>query len=606
MTVRNAAIEQSLGNITQTDRLAVGSAAFGGEGVTSMTIHRRGFLKLAGASGAGLFAGRGLIANETPTPAPRAQPAANDAFMTELFLDNQMIAESPGVSRRLHKPKKHLLNPVVRCERWCDGNDIQPYTTMYDSEDKLFKMWARSGSDWKSKRLGGHAAYMLYFTSHDGVHWDRPDLGVLTVAGRRDHNIVFTSDAVLTARASGFPERKFVVPTHPAAPQGKKAFFWGVNKHPHPRDASERFVALAIVQDHRRGAHVVTSPDGIHWACASAPFWQTPHDVSGNGDDCLMHLIYDRARQKWVVYRRIIPEFSERMIADDRDADRPPVERYNRSYARAESSDLREWTNHRFILAMDPDDPPDTELYQFGCHKIGRTYVGYMSVFYLRTPQPIDIHLATSRDGAHFTRVCRGEPFIAHGPLGYYDYMAMACSQPEPIIVNDTVYIYYAAANFPHNADTTRTDPAVVTGGAALATFKRDRYASLETSSVDPGPCRLVTKPVKVQHGKLYLNAATWSNGAIRVEALTPDWQPIAKFTEREARTIQGDALDHPVHWNDRPDVRSLVGKEIRLKFYMTRARLYALTFANENRKLGGVESESEADKPVDRVPTIN
>ena len=53
---------------------------------------------------------------------------------------------------------------------------------MYDKEDKLFKMWARAGSDWKSRCLDGNAAYMLYFTSTDGVHWDKPDLGVVDIA----------------------------------------------------------------------------------------------------------------------------------------------------------------------------------------------------------------------------------------------------------------------------------------------------------------------------------------------------------------------------------------------------------------------------------------
>ncbi len=88
------------------------------------------------------------------------------------------------------------------------------------------------------------------------------------------------------------------------------AFFWGVNKHPHPRDESEKYVALAIVQDHRRGAHIVTSPDGIHWSCSATPFGQTPHDVSSKGDDCLMHIFFDHAKQKWALYRRIVPEFS--------------------------------------------------------------------------------------------------------------------------------------------------------------------------------------------------------------------------------------------------------------------------------------------------------
>jgi len=571
-----------------------------------MKTDRRNFIKLAGAAGAGLAAvGKSFADEPGDSVTSNQQEVSASAFMTELFLDNQMIEVSPGVSRRLHPPKKHLLNPVVRCDRWCDGNIIQPYTTMYDPEDKLFKMWSRTGSDRKSLYVDGNAAYMLYFTSTDGVHWDKPDLGVMEVAGRRDHNIVFTSDsaAASTTAAGSSGQPSFVVPSQSMPPQGKKAFFWGVNKHPHPRHAGEKFVALAIVQDHRRGAHIVSSPDGIHWTCASAPFWQTPNDVSGKGDDCLMHLMYDHAKGKWVIYRRIIPEVIERMVANDGDRDRLPVDRYYRSYAYAESDDLRKWTNHQFILSMDPDDPPDTELYQFGCHKLGQTYVGYMSVFYLRTPQPINIHLATSRDGINFTRVCRGEPFVPHGPLGYYDYMAMACSQPEPIIVDDTVYLYYAALNFPHNGDFTRADAEVVKCGAALATFKRDRFASLETSDLDRGPCRVVTKPFTVRHSKLFLNAATWMKGSIRVEVLTRDWQPIEGFAEPQAKSVQGDALDHPVRWTANSDLSKLAGQEIRLKFYMTRARLHAMTLSDTDRKLSPVDSDVEYGKPVDSTP---
>jgi hypothetical protein len=229
-----------------------------------------------------------------------------------------------------------------------------------------------------------------------------------------------------------------------------------------------------------------------------------------------------------------------------------------------------------------------------------------MSVFHLREPSSVDIHLATSRDGLNFSRVCRGEPFIPSGQLGYYDYMAMACSQPEPIIVDDTVYIYYCAANFPHSVDAARTDPGSLKVGAALATFKRDRFASLETSDKDPGPCRVVTKPFTVRHSKLSLNAATWMKGSVRVEALTRDWQPIPGFTQPQAREIQGDALNHPVRWNDNVDVGKLLGKEIRLKFYMTRARIYAMTLSNEDSKLGAVESDDRYDKLGDSAPKLN
>jgi hypothetical protein len=570
-----------------------------------MKTNRRDFFKMAGVAGAGLMAVGQTSGDAKVAPLTGSQQdVRTPAFMTELFLDNHMIEVTPGVSRRLHQPKKHLSNPVVRCDHWWEGNIIEPYTTMYDVKEKLFKMWARTGSDWKSRYVGGNAAYMTYLTSTDGVHWDRPKLGVVDIAGRRDHNIVFTSD-MASPKDAGRSQGKIgcIVPTTPMTPQGKKAFFWSVNRHPNPRNARERFVALAIVQDHRRGAHVVTSPDGIHWSCASAPFWQTPHDVSSKGDDCLMHLMYDRVKHKWALYRRIIPEFSERMIADESDRDRKAADRYYRSYAYADSADLREWKNHKFILSMDADDPADTELYQFSCHQYGQIYVGYMSVFHLG-PQSLDIQLATSRDGLNFTRVRRGEPFIPSGPLRYYDYMAMACSQPEPIIVDDTVYLYYAAANFPHSADVS-TDPGTLQVGAALATFKRDRFASLESSDNDGGSCRIVTRPFTPRHFKLFLNAATWMKGSIRVEALTRDWQPIPGFTEAQARAIQGDALDHPVRWRESADVRKLVGKEIRLKFYMTRARIHALTLSNEDRKLGAVEGEYQ-DKPGDSAPKLD
>ena len=571
-----------------------------------MKSTRRQFIQATGTTGAALLAMRTTLADDAVAPAGgESGNAARPSFVTEMFLDNDLLEATPGVSRRLHPAKKHLLNPVIRPDRWCEGTYIEPYTTMYDAEEKLFKLWARAGSDAKAGYVGGNAAWMLYYTSKDGVHWEKPDLGVCDVGGRRDHNVVFASDLVTNSptRLLYGPE-KFIVPSRPAVPQGKKAFFWGVNKHPRPRNTSETYVALAIVQDHRRGAHIVTSPDGIHWSCAASPFWQTPHDVAGTGDDCLMHLMFDEAKQKWVIYRRIIPEFSERMIANESDRERPPIDRYNRSYAYAESDDLREWKQHRFILAMDADDPADTELYQFGCHKFGATYVGYVSIFYLRRPQPIDIHLATSRDGIHFTRVCRGTPFIPHGPLGYYDFMAMACSQPKPIVVNDTIYIYYAALNFPHDVDESAS--ANHSGGVALATLKRDRFASLETGTPDAGLSRVLTKPLTVSHPRLFLNAATWAKGSIRVEVLTRDWQPIAGFTAAESREIQGDALDHPVRWSGNADLSKLIGQEVRLKFHMTRARLHAMTQSNHDRPLTPVEAEYRSDPVGDSSPKVN
>ena len=68
---------------------------------------------------------------------------------------------------------------------------------------------------------------------------------------------------------------------------------------------------------------------------------------------------------------------------------------------------------------------------------------------------------------------------------------------------------------------------------------------------------------------------------------------------------VQGDALDHSVRWKDNADVSHLLGKEIRLKFYMTHARIYAMTLSDEDRKLGAVNSEDRYDKLGDSTPKL-
>ena len=115
-----------------------------------------------------------------PPAANRTAPAGEAHFTTELFLDNQLLEATPGVSRKLHPAKKHLLNPVIRPERWCEGTYLEPYTTMYDAEEKLFKMWARAGSDAKAGYVGGKAGWMLYFTSRPFLNCE-----CLTSMGRK-------------------------------------------------------------------------------------------------------------------------------------------------------------------------------------------------------------------------------------------------------------------------------------------------------------------------------------------------------------------------------------------------------------------------------------
>ena len=119
----------------------------------------------------------------------------------------------------------------------------------------------------------------------------------------------------------------------------------------------------------------------------------------------------------------------------------------------ADSADLKHWENHRMIMVPDADDPADVEFYGLTCYNYAQVYVGYLWVYHMAPEnETVDIQLVTSRDGTHFARCCRRETFIPNGPPEHYDHMITVGDQPEPIVLDDQVYIYYQACNHKHSA----------------------------------------------------------------------------------------------------------------------------------------------------------
>jgi len=487
---------------------------------------------------------------------------------TELFLDDELIEMTAGVTRRIHQPTKHRLNPVLRPEHWWEGDCIMPLATLYDPEEKLFKTWYRTGPLGKPEEADGHASFTAYATSPDGVHWEKPMLGAVELAERRDHNVV-----LLSAGLNPHPRYRA---------QGKKLFIRSVILHPNPRDESEKYVCMFFDQSNP-GAYLGYSADGIHWRREAEPFWRTLVDAAGWGDDTLMSLIYDSFKRRWVMYRRVNPQESERLVAQPGDEDWPAPDRGMRVMGYADSPDLEHWENHRIIMIPDADDPADIEFYGLTCYNYAQVYVGYLWVYHMAPEnETIDVQLVTSRDGVEFTRCCRREVFIPNGPPDYYDHEITVGDQPEPIILNDQVYLFYQACNYKHTAPDSQRPDSLISG--ALCTFTRDRFVSLETGG--PPPCRVVTKPLVIEHPRLFLNAATWGDGAIEVEVLARDWRAIEGFTAEDANAIRGNALNHPVRWRGNDDLGGLVGQEVRLKFNMHDARLHAMHFDTEERPL--------------------
>lgn len=90
----------------------------------------------------------------------------------QLFVDDFLIEET-DLTPEYHKAVKYEGNPVLFPEMPWEKHRNPSATpksggVWYDEEEKIFKMWYEAC--WLYQ--------MCYATSKDGIHWDRPDLGL--------------------------------------------------------------------------------------------------------------------------------------------------------------------------------------------------------------------------------------------------------------------------------------------------------------------------------------------------------------------------------------------------------------------------------------------
>src|SRR6478752_862488 len=151
-------------------------------------MNRRNFLQKSSLAVSALAAGSTPTGLSAANMSQTVQPATRKGPRTDLFLDDEILEMTASVTRRIHQPTKHPLNPIIRPEEWWEGYSTWPVATLYDTDEKLFKMWYRTGPWGRVKPIEGHASYAAYATSTE-VHWEKPKLGALKFAGRTDHNI---------------------------------------------------------------------------------------------------------------------------------------------------------------------------------------------------------------------------------------------------------------------------------------------------------------------------------------------------------------------------------------------------------------------------------
>lgn len=192
----------------------------------------------------------------------------------------------------------------------------------------------------------------------------------------------------------------------------------------------------------------------------------------------------------------------------------------------------------------------------------------------------LEVQLAVSRDGRHWTRPSRE----AYFPTGLADEWDRWYAVMGPGIVRrgNYLYQYYNSSGRLHDSVVLRPeydDVAKQVGGVGIVRQRLDGFVS---ATVDHQGGTLRTPPITFSGGQLRLNIDTGSMGTAFVELQDEQGAPIPGFTLADCEEIGGNFIDQRVYWKGQSDVSALAGKPVRVRINLKRAKLYAFQFTEQ------------------------
>src|SRR5262245_4584796 len=103
----------------------------------------------------------------------------------QLFVDMRDVEYREAVTRTFHQAVKVGGHPVLKQEAPWERMAGMTASVIYDDEEQRFKAWYLAGC-----YAPGVEHVQCLATSPDGIHWERPSLGLHEALGTRENNIV--------------------------------------------------------------------------------------------------------------------------------------------------------------------------------------------------------------------------------------------------------------------------------------------------------------------------------------------------------------------------------------------------------------------------------
>ena len=440
----------------------------------------------------------------------------------QLFVDDFWIDRADGARRRLHRPTAR--DTAIAIDRSWERGGVS-YLNTFPDEGK-FRGWYRC--DPVDLRGSDDESITAYAESDDGIHWHKPDLGVLEFEGSKSNNLVWMGPGINLA-----PFR---------------------DDNPNARD-DERYKAIVRV---KRELFALASPDGIRWRKMREEPILTEWPF-----DSLNIPFWDTWRGEYVAYTRGVAgnrPVPRRTCAGY--AGRHPTTSSTGRCSSTSTPALPQWSSSTPTPASSTSGAPGIYL-MFPSRFVDMT----------ASPRPTgpagtgvdDAVFMSSRDGLQVRPQLHGGARPAWVWTRKTGTSAASTS---------------SAAFFTH-----RPEEMSIYGmeHKDLPTMRIRRYA-LRTDgfvSVNAGYSggEFTTHPLVFDGSELEINYSTSAVGSVRVELQDAEGRPQPGLTLDDSAEIFGDEIEGTARWNGNASLAALAWKPVRLRFALRDADLYAFRF---------------------------
>jgi hypothetical protein len=430
----------------------------------------------------------------------------------EMFVDDWLIDANRTrgqISLELQRPVRREV-VLVPDKPW-EGPYSAYYTVFQDGP--LVRLYYRGivpGGDSSSGQV------TCYAESTDGIHFTRPNLGLVEFEGSTENNIIYR----------GVEAHNFA-PFLDANPEAK---------------ANERYKALAGIQSK---LYAFISPDGIHWKKL-----QTEPVMTKGAFDSLNLAFWDSRG-----YRCFSRHFEDGV----------------RAIQSCISTDFIHWSDP--VPNRYSTNAPKEHFYTNGtrpCPGAPHIYLSFPKRFVperkkfadYKEPGVSDAVFMSSRDGVNWERTFL-EAWLRPG-LDNRNWTQRSNMPAWGIVqVDPSEFSMYVSEHYEWPDNRLRR-----------VTVRRHGFASVH-GGANGG--EFTTRPVTFTGKNLILNYATSAAGSIQVEIQDAQGKGIAGWTLGDMPLLFGDELDAVVHWKTNADLSGLVGKPVRFRFVLKDADLFAL-----------------------------